>query len=199
MKARQASISRKTTETNVEVKVNLDGTGNYDVVTGIGFLDHMLEQFSKHSMIDLIVSAKGDLHIDHHHTTEDVGIALGQSLKKALGDMKGITRFADSHLAMDESLTRSVLDVSGRPCLVWLVEFPTTKVGDFDTELIREFFQAVAMNSGITLHISNLYGSNSHHIAETCFKSFGLSLRKAIEIDQRRGKNIPSTKGKIGN
>ncbi|MHC5655698.1 imidazoleglycerol-phosphate dehydratase HisB [Stappia sp. ICDLI1TA098] len=195
---RTASISRKTKETDIAVTVALDGTGTFQIETGVGFLDHMLEQLSRHSLIDMTVAAKGDIHIDFHHTAEDVGIALGQALRQALGDMTGITRYADCHLAMDEALTRCALDVSGRPFLVWDVTFPRDKIGDFDTELFEEFFRAFAMNAGITLHIANLHGSNCHHIAETCFKAVARALRQAIEPDPRQAGRVPSTKGQLG-
>lgn len=195
---RKATISRNTKETRIEVEINLDGTGAYDVATGVGFFDHMLEQLARHSLIDIKIRAEGDTHIDFHHTVEDVGIALGQALSRALGDMSGITRYADTHLAMDEALTRCALDVSGRPFLVWQVEFPRPKVGDFDTELFEEFFRAFAINAGITLHIANLYGSNCHHIAETCFKAVARTLRKAIEVDPRQAGRVPTTKGQLG-
>jgi imidazoleglycerol-phosphate dehydratase len=194
---RQAEIARKTTETKINVAVDLDGSGRYDVKTGIGFLDHMLEQLSRHSLIDLTVRAEGDTHIDLHHTTEDVGIALGQALGKALGDRKGIVRYASIDLPMDEVCTRAAVDVSGRPHLVWQVAFARPKVGDFDTELFREFFQALAQNSGITIHIVNLYGENSHHIAETCFKAVARALRTAFAIDARAADAVPSTKGTL--
>ena len=195
---RTASISRTTKETDISVTDSLDGTGAYDVATGVGFLDHMIEQLARHSLIDLNVRATGDTHIDFHHTAEDVGIALGQALREALGDMTGITRYADVHLVMDEAMTRCGVDVSGRPFLVWQVEFPREKIGDFDTELFEEFFRAFAMNAGITLHIANLYGSNSHHIAETCFKAVARALRKAVELDPRQAGRVPSTKGQLG-
>ncbi|WP_417771296.1 imidazoleglycerol-phosphate dehydratase HisB [Stappia sp.] len=195
---RTASISRKTKETDIAVTVALDGTGTFQIETGVGFLDHMLEQLSRHSLIDMTVAAKGDIHIDFHHTAEDVGIAFGQALRQALGDMTGITRYADCHLAMDEALTRCALDVSGRPFLVWDVTFPRAKIGDFDTELFEEFFRAFAMNAGITLHIANLHGSNCHHIAETCFKAVARALRQAIEPDPRQAGRVPSTKGQLG-
>ena len=194
---RIAKISRKTNETNISVEINLDGTGKFDVNTGIGFFDHMLEQLSRHSLIDMKVSAKGDLHIDAHHTSEDVGIAIGQAMNKALGDRKGIRRYASIDLAMDETLTKAALDVSGRPYLVWDVDFPRDKVGDYDTELFREFFHAFAHNSGITLHVINQYGENNHHIAETCFKAVARALRMAIEIDPRQKGVVPSTKGTL--
>jgi imidazoleglycerol-phosphate dehydratase len=195
---RTASVSRDTKETKISVEINLDGTGAYDVQTGVGFFDHMLEQLARHSLIDIKVRADGDTHIDFHHTVEDTGIALGQALSKAIGDMAGITRYADTHLAMDEALTRCALDVSGRPFLVWDVTFDRDKVGDFDTELFEEFFRAFAMNGGLTLHIANLYGSNCHHIAETCFKAVARTLRKAIEIDPRQADRVPTTKGRLG-
>jgi imidazoleglycerol-phosphate dehydratase len=195
---RQATVKRKTKETDVEVSVNLDGGGAGAIATGIGFLDHMLDLLSRHSRIDITVKAKGDLHIDHHHTTEDVGIALGQAVKQALGDMKGITRYADVHLPMDEALTRVVVDISGRPFLVFKAEFVRDKVGTFDTELVQEWFQAFAMNSGITLHAQTLYGTNDHHIAESCFKGLARALRAAITIDERAKDEIPSTKGSLG-
>jgi imidazoleglycerol-phosphate dehydratase len=194
---RKASIERKTTETEIAATVSLDGTGAYDVKTGVGFLDHMLEQLARHSLIDIKLRAKGDLHIDFHHTTEDSGIALGQALAKALGDRKGIRRYASLHLPMDETLTRAAIDVSGRPYLIWKVEFSRPKIGDFDTELVREWFQAFAMNAGVTLHIETLYGDNNHHIAESCFKALARSLREAIEIDPRQKDRIPSTKGSL--
>ena len=194
---RKAEIKRKTKETDIAVAVDLDGTGKADIATGIGFLDHMLEQVARHGLIDMKISAKGDLHIDQHHTAEDVGIALGQALKKALGDMKGITRYADVHLPMDEALTRSAVDVSGRPFLVWRVKFTRGKIGDFDTELVREFFQALAQNAAITLHVENLHGRNNHHIAESCFKAVARVLRAAFAIDPRNSGSVPSTKGTL--
>jgi imidazoleglycerol-phosphate dehydratase len=195
---RQATVKRKTKETDVEVSVNLDGSGIGTIATGIGFLDHMLDLLARHSRVDITVKAKGDLHIDHHHTTEDVGIALGQAVKQALGDMKGITRYADVHLPMDEALTRVVVDISGRPFLVFKAEFVRDKVGTFDTELVQEWFQAFAMNSGMTLHAQTLYGTNDHHIAESCFKGLARALRAAIAIDERAKDEIPSTKGSLG-
>jgi imidazoleglycerol-phosphate dehydratase len=192
---RKGQITRTTRETDITVSVDLDGTGRAEVATGVGFFDHMLDQIARHGMIDLTVKAKGDLHIDDHHTVEDVGIALGQAVRQALGDMKGITRYADVHLPMDETLTRVALDVSGRPFLVFRTEFPRDKIGTFDTELVREFFQAFAMNSGITLHVETLYGDNAHHIAESCFKGLARALRVAFAIDPRRANEIPSTKG----
>ena len=194
---RQATITRKTTETSVVASVSLDGTGTYDMKTGVGFFDHMMEQLARHSLIDMKIEAKGDLHIDDHHTVEDCGIALGQAVAKALGDRKGIKRYASADLPMDETLTRCAIDVSGRPFLVFKVNFPRQKIGTFDTELVREWFQAFAMNSGITLHIENAYGENAHHIAESCFKALARALRMAIEIDPRQAGVIPSTKGTL--
>ena len=194
---RSATIKRETKETQIEATINLDGTGAYNISTGIGFLDHMLEQLARHSLIDIDLAAKGDLHIDFHHTAEDSGIVLGQALAQALGDRKGITRYADCHLAMDETLTRCAIDVSGRPYLIWQVEFSRDKVGEMDTELFREWFQAFAQNAGITLHIATPYGVNNHHIAETCFKALARTLRKAVEIDPRQADRIPSTKGSL--
>jgi imidazoleglycerol-phosphate dehydratase len=195
---RTASIKRKTKETDIEVAINLDGRGESSISTGIGFLDHMLDLLARHSRIDITVKAKGDLHIDHHHTTEDVGIALGQAVKQALGDMRGITRYADVHLPMDEALTRVVVDISGRPFLVFKAEFVRDKVGTFDTELVQEWFQAFAMNAGITLHAQMLYGTNDHHIAESCFKGLARALRTAVAIDERARDEVPSTKGSLG-
>jgi imidazoleglycerol-phosphate dehydratase len=194
---RQATIERSTKETRIKAVIDLDGTGAYDVTTGVGFLDHMLEQLSRHSLIDIALKAKGDLHIDFHHTTEDSGIVLGQAVAKALGDKQGITRYASAYLPMDETLTRVAVDVSGRPHLVWKVEFSRPKLGDMDTELFREWFQAFAQNAGITLHVENLYGQNNHHIAETCFKGLARALRQAVAIDPRQGGRIPSTKGAL--
>jgi len=194
---RKAAISRKTNETEISVAIDLDGTGVHDMATGIGFLDHMLDQLSKHSLIDMTVRAKGDLHIDFHHTAEDVGIALGEAVKKALADKKGIRRYASADLVMDGTLTRVALDVSGRPFLVWKVEFTAGKVGEMDTELFREWFQAFAMNAGITLHVENVYGDNNHHIAESAFKALARALRDAVEIDPRAADRIPSTKGTL--
>ena len=194
---RTAKIERQTNETRISAKVDLDGTGAYNIATGIGFLDHMLEQLARHSLIDIELAAEGDLHIDFHHTTEDCGIVLGQALAKALGERKGITRYADCHLAMDETLTRCAIDVSGRPFLIWQVAFPGSRIGTMDTELIREWFQAFAQNAGITLHIATLYGDNNHHIAETCFKALARTLRTAIAIDPRQADRIPSTKGSL--
>jgi len=194
---RKASLDRKTTETQIAVSINLDGTGAYDVKSGVGFLDHMLELLSRHSLIDIKLRAKGDTHIDFHHTTEDSAIALGQAFAKALGDRKGIRRYADCFLPMDEALTRAAIDVSGRPYLIWKVEFSRPKIGEFDTELVREWFQAFAMNAGVTLHVQTLYGDNCHHIAESCFKALARVLRAATEIDPRQKDRIPSTKGSL--
>ena len=195
---RKGSVKRTTKETDIDVSVNLDGTGAAQIATGIGFLDHMLDLLARHSRIDMVVKAKGDLHIDHHHTTEDVGIALGQAVRQALGDMKGITRYADVHLPMDEALTRVAIDVSGRPMLVFKVKFMRDKIGSFDTELVSEWFQAFAMNSGVTLHVETLYGSNDHHISESCFKGLARALRAAFAVDARAANEIPSTKGTLG-
>ena len=194
---RQATIERSTKETRIKATIDLDGTGAYDVTTGIGFLDHMLEQLARHSLIDITLKAKGDLHIDFHHTTEDSGIVLGQAVAKALGDKQGITRYASVDLPMDETLTRVAVDVSGRPHLVWKVEFTRPKLGDMDTELFREWFHAFAQNAGITLHVQNLYGENNHHIAETCFKGLARALREAVAVDARQGGRVPSTKGSL--
>ncbi len=194
---RQATIDRKTKETEIKATIDLDGTGAYDVKTGVGFLDHMLEQLARHSLIDITLHAKGDLHIDSHHTTEDAGIVLGQAIAKALGDKQGITRYASVHLPMDETLTRVAIDVSGRPYLVWKVEFTRPKLGEMDTELFREWFQAFAQNAGITLHIETLYGENNHHIAETCYKGLARALRAAISLDPRQAGRVPSTKGSL--
>jgi len=195
---RQASIERNTRETRIAVTVNLDGAGRYDVSTGIGFLDHMLEQLSRHSLIDLTVRATGDLHIDFHHTTEDTGIAIGQAVAKALGDRKGITRYGSALIPMDETLTRVALDCSNRPWLTWKVNFTRPKLGEFDTELFREWFGAFAQNAGLTLHVECLYGENNHHIAESCFKALARALRQATEIDPRQAGAVPSTKGVLG-
>jgi imidazoleglycerol-phosphate dehydratase len=192
---RTGAIKRKTKETDIEVAVDLDGTGVSAVATGIGFLDHMLDLLARHSRIDIRVKAAGDLHIDQHHTTEDTGIALGQAVRQALGDMKGITRFSDVHVPMDEALTRVAIDISGRPFMVFRVAFGRDKVGAFDTELVREWFQAFAMNAGITLHVETLYGANDHHIAESCFKGLARALRAAVAIDARAVGEVPSTKG----
>ena len=195
---RKAAVTRKTKETDVAVAVDLDGTGAGTIATGIGFLDHMLDLLARHARIDLTVNAKGDLHIDHHHTTEDVGIALGQAVKQALGDMKGIARYADVHVPMDEALTRVAIDISGRPYLVFKAAFGRDKIGTFDTELVKEWFQAFAMNAGITLHVEVLYGTNDHHIAESCFKGLARALRAAVAIDPRAANEVPSTKGTLG-
>jgi imidazoleglycerol-phosphate dehydratase len=194
---RQATINRATKETEISATVDLDGTGTYDIKTGIGFLDHMLEQLARHGLIDIKLKAKGDLHIDFHHTAEDSGIVLGQAFAKALGDKAGIVRYADVHLPMDETLTRVAVDVSGRPYLIWKVEFTRDKLGEMDTELFREWFQAFAQNAGITLHVENLYGENNHHIAETCFKGLARALKAAISIDPRQAGRVPSTKGSL--
>ena len=194
---REARVQRKTKETDIAVTVGLDGTGKADIATNIGFFDHMIEQIARHSLIDITLKAKGDLHIDQHHTVEDVGIALGMALHQALGDLKGISRYADVHLPMDEALTRCAIDISGRPYLVWKVAFTRGKIGDFDTELFREFFRALAQNAQITLHIETLYGRNNHHIAETCFKALARALRTAVSIDPRQKGRIPSTKGRL--
>jgi imidazoleglycerol-phosphate dehydratase len=195
---RSATIERTTKETSISVSVALDGAGRYDVATGVGFFDHMLEQLSRHSLLDITARAKGDRHVDDHHTVEDVGIALGQAVRKAMGDMAGIARYADIHLPMDETLTRVALDVSGRPFLVFDVAFPREKIGTFDTELVREFFQAFAINAGVTLHVATLYGSNAHHIAESCFKGLARALRLALAIDPRLAGELPTTKGRLG-
>jgi imidazoleglycerol-phosphate dehydratase len=195
---RKGSVRRSTRETDIEVAIDLDGSGASSISTGIGFLDHMLDLLARHSRVDLMIKAKGDLHIDQHHTTEDVGIALGQAVKQALGEMKGITRYADVHVPMDEALTRVAVDISGRPFLVFEAQFMRDKVGVFDTELVREWFQAFAMNSGMTLHVATLYGSNDHHIAESCFKGLARALRAAIAIDARGAGEVPSTKGSLG-
>jgi imidazoleglycerol-phosphate dehydratase len=195
---RKAAVKRKTKETDVELAIDLDGTGASDIATGIGFFDHMLDLLARHSRIDMTIKAKGDLHIDGHHTTEDVGIALGQAVKQALGDMKGITRYASLYMPMDETLTRVALDISGRPFLVFKAEFGRDKVGTFDTELVREWFQAFAINAGVTLHVETLYGANDHHIAESCFKGLARALRAALAIDPRAANEIPSTKGSLG-
>jgi imidazoleglycerol-phosphate dehydratase len=197
VKVRKATVDRQTKETKIAASVNLDGSGIYDIETGVGFLDHMLEQLARHALIDITLRAKGDLHIDFHHTTEDSGIVLGQAVAKALGDKVGITRYASIDLAMDEALTRCAIDVSGRPYLIWKVAFSQPKVGDMDTELFKEWFQAFAQNAGITLHIENLYGDNNHHIVETCFKALARALRMAIAIDPRQADKVPSTKGTL--
>jgi imidazoleglycerol-phosphate dehydratase len=194
---RRAEISRNTNETRIAVSVHLDGEGRSDIQTGIGFLDHMLEQLARHSLIDMHVRAEGDTHIDLHHTTEDVGIVLGQAIGKALGERRGITRYASIDLPMDEACTRAAIDVSGRPYLIWQVRFSRPKVGDFDTELFREFFHALATNAGLTLHIVNHYGENNHHIAETCFKAAARVMRAAFAPDPRTADAVPSTKGTL--
>ena len=194
---RKAKISRKTKETSIAVAVNLDGKGKYKIKTGIGFLDHMLEQLSKHSLIDLEVNAKGDTHIDLHHTTEDTGIAIGEALKKALKNYQGIRRYAHAIIPMDETLTRVAIDVSNRPYLIWKVKLKVERLGEMDTELFKEWFQAFSQSAGITLHMENIYGDNSHHIIESCFKALARSLRTALEIDPRNKKSIPSTKGSL--
>ena len=194
---RQAKIARKTNETEISVAIDLDGTGKYSMATGIGFLDHMLDQLARHSLIDISVAAKGDLHVDFHHTAEDVGIALGQAVKQALGDKKGIRRYASADLPMDGTLTRAAIDVSGRPFLVWKVDFTQPKIGEMDTELFREWFQAFTMNAGITLHVECFYGDNNHHIAESAFKALARALRQAVEIDPRAADRIPSTTGTL--
>jgi imidazoleglycerol-phosphate dehydratase len=194
---RQATVTRSTAETQITVTVNLDGTGAHDCQTGVGFFDHMLDQLARHSLIDLNVRAKGDLHIDDHHTVEDVGIALGQALAKALGDKRGIRRYGQFRLAMDDAQIATALDLSARPYLIWTVDFPTPKIGTFDTELVREFFQAFSTHGGITLHIDKLHGVNSHHIAEAAFKSVARALREAVEPDPRLGNALPSTKGAL--
>jgi len=195
---RKGAVKRKTKETDVEVAIDLDGEGRASIATGIGFLDHMLELLARHSRVDISVKAKGDLHIDQHHTTEDVGIALGQAFKQALADMKGITRYADVHVPMDEALTRVAIDISGRPFLVFKVEFGRAKIGEFDTALVQEWFQAFAVNAALTLHVTTLYGSNDHHIAESCFKGLARALRAAVAIDPRAAHEVPSTKGTLG-
>ncbi|MBA3908747.1 MAG: imidazoleglycerol-phosphate dehydratase HisB [Rhodobacter sp.] len=194
---RRAEVSRKTAETEISVAVNLDGTGAHDCKTGVGFLDHMLDQLGRHSLIDLTVRAKGDLHIDDHHTVEDVGIALGQALARALGDKRGIRRYGHFRLAMDDSQVAVALDLSARPYLVWNLPFPAANIGSFDTELVREFFQAVATHGGITLHVDLIHGLNSHHIAEAAFKAVARALREAVEVDPRLGGALPSTKGAL--
>ncbi len=195
---RTASVARSTKETEIRVTLDLDGLGQARIATGVGFLDHMLEQIARHAPMDLDVAAKGDLHIDAHHTTEDVGIALGQALARALGDKRGIRRYASVDLPMDEALTRVALDISGRPFLVWRTAFPTARIGEFDTELVREFFQALAVHGGLTLHVETFYGANSHHIAESCFKALARALADAVSLDPRRADAVPSTKGRLG-
>jgi imidazoleglycerol-phosphate dehydratase len=194
---RAARVSRRTAETDVAVSLSLDGTGTCAVETGVGFLDHMLELFARHGLFDLEAKVAGDLHVDQHHTVEDTGIALGQALREALGDKRGITRYADLHMPMDETLTRVAVDISGRPFLVFRTTFPTEKIGAFDTELVREFFQAFAMNAGLTLHVETLYGANAHHIAESCFKGLARALRAAVAVEPREAGRVPSTKGAL--
>jgi imidazoleglycerol-phosphate dehydratase len=195
---RTASVNRTTKETAIAVTVDLDGSGNYQVSTGIGFLDHMLEQLSRHSLIDLNVKTVGDLHIDAHHTTEDTGIAIGEAVARALGDRRGITRYGDALIPMDETLTRVAIDISGRPYLVWKTAFSQPRLGEMDTELFKEFFAAFAGSAGITLHIETLYGVNNHHIVESCFKGLARALRAAVTIDPRKADSVPSTKGTLG-
>ena len=197
MPLRTAEVERDTTETRISASIDLDGTGAYDVATGIGFLDHMLEQLSRHSLIDITLKAEGDLHIDYHHTTEDTGIVLGQALTQALGERAGIRRYGAALIPMDETLTRVALDASNRPYLVWKVEFPRDKLGQMDTELFKEWFQAFAQHGGLTLHVENLYGANSHHIVESCYKGLARALRQAVEVDPRRAGAVPSTKGSL--
>ncbi len=194
---RSATVTRKTAETDISVEINLDGTGVYDNQTGVGFFDHMLDQLARHALIDMTISATGDLHIDDHHTVEDTGIALGQALTEAMGDKRGIRRYGSCLLPMDDALVRASLDLSARPYLVWNVDLPTAKIGGFDTELVREFFQAFATHGGITLHVDKLHGLNSHHIAEAAFKAVARALRDALEVDPRKSDAVPSTKGKL--
>jgi imidazoleglycerol-phosphate dehydratase len=195
---RSATIERDTTETQIWVSVSLDGDGAYDMETGVGFFDHMLEQLARHSLFDITIRANGDCHIDDHHTVEDVGVALGRAIAKAVDDAVGIRRYASSSVPMDETLSRVALDFSKRPFLIWRVTFPTEKIGDFDTQLVREFFTALAMNAGLTLHVETFYGENAHHIAESCFKALARALREAVEIDPRKPDAPPSTKGVLG-
>ena len=195
---RQASVERTTKETSIKVTVNLDGTGRYAVATGIGFLDHMLEQLSRHSLMDLTVEAQGDIHIDFHHTTEDVAICIGEAVAKALGDRKGICRYGFAVIPMDESLTEVAIDLSNRPYLIWKVDFSKPKLGEMDTELFKEWFQAFAQAAGATLHLWNKYGENNHHIVESCYKGLARALRQAVEIDPRKADAVPSTKGVLG-
>ncbi|MCB1548075.1 MAG: imidazoleglycerol-phosphate dehydratase HisB [Hyphomicrobiaceae bacterium] len=197
MSKRQATVDRETKETRISATVDLDGSGAFEISTGVGFLDHMLEQLARHSLIDITLSAEGDLHIDDHHTVEDSGITLGQAVAKAMGDKQGITRYASVLLPMDETLTRVALDVSGRPYLVWKVAFSRPKIGEMDTELFREWFQAFAQHAGLTLHVECLYGENNHHIAETCYKGLARALREALSLDPRQGQRVPSTKGTL--
>ena len=194
---RKATLERKTSETSIDVTVDLDGEGRYEIETGIGFLDHMLAQLSRHSLIDIRLKAEGDLHIDAHHTTEDSGIALGQAMSKALGERKGIVRYGSAMIPMDETLTRVALDVSNRPYLIWKVDFTQDRLGTMDSELFREWFQAFAFNAGLTLHVENLYGINNHHIVESSYKGLARALRQAIEIDPRKADAVPSTKGTL--
>ena len=198
MAERKARVERNTLETQITVEINLDGTGKANFDTGVPFLEHMMDQIARHGLVDLDITCKGDLHIDDHHTVEDTGIAIGQAIRQALGERRGIRRYASLDLVMDECLTRAAIDVSGRPFLVFKAEFSRAKIGTFDTELVQEFFQALAQNAGVTLHVENLYGSNAHHVAETCFKAVARSLRKAVEIDPRQADRIPTTKGQLG-
>jgi imidazoleglycerol-phosphate dehydratase len=195
---RRASVSRKTKETQIEAEIDLDGQGRSDISTGIGFLDHMLDQLARHSLIDITLKAKGDLHIDYHHTTEDTGIVLGEAVAKALGERRGIARWGEATVPMDETLTRVALDASNRPYLIWKVAFSKPKLGEMDTELFKEWFQAFAQHAGLTLHIENLYGENNHHIVESCFKGLARALRAAVAIDPRKSGEVPSTKGVLG-
>ena len=195
--SRKGKVSRKTKETSISVEVNIDGKGQYKIDTGIGFLDHMLEQLSRHSLIDINLHAKGDLHIDFHHTTEDTGICLGEAISKALGERRGIRRYGNFSIPMDETLSQVSLDLSNRPYLIWNVNFSKPKLGDMDTELFKEWFQAFSQAAGITLHVENIYGDNSHHIIESCYKGLARSLRDALEMDSRNKKSIPSTKGSL--
>ncbi len=195
---RKASVARKTKETEISVSLDLDGSGKSEISTGIGFLDHMLEQLSRHSLMDLTVKAKGDLHIDYHHTTEDTGIAIGEAVSKALGGRVGINRYGEATIPMDETLTRVTLDASNRPYLIWKVTFSRPKLGEMDTELFKEWFQAFAQSAGLTLHVENLYGENNHHIVESCYKALARALRQAVEIDPRKSDAVPSTKGVLG-
>jgi len=194
---RSATVKRRTNETDIEVTLDLDGSGVSEIQTGVGFFDHMLDQLARHGLIDLRLTATGDLHIDHHHTVEDTGIALGRAFREALGEKRGIARYGNAYLPMDEALTRCAVDVSGRPFLVFKAAFPTQKIGAFDAELVEEWFRAFAMNAGVTLHVENLYGANSHHIAESCFKALARALRMAVAIDPREGARVPSTKGTL--
>ncbi len=196
--ARTARVERNTKETQIAAEVNLDGAGNYDISTGIGFLDHMLEQLSRHSLIDISLAANGDLHIDYHHTNADSALTLGEAVSKALGDRAGIGRYGSALIPMDEALTRVVLDASNRPYLIWEVDFPIPKIGEMDTELFKEWFQAFSQAAGLTLHVENIYGANSHHIIESCFKGLARALRQAVEIDSRKAGDVPSTKGMLG-